>query len=209
VGPVRRSTGAGRNRYAPSGRNHTLIAQRIDRFRLAMGAFAPLATRRGLGAVFVALVVPSGSDTSAKKGKKKLKRNKYGCVNVGGKCRGKDKNCCSGRCQGKKPAKGKPDKSRCVAHDTGTLVEGEGGCRGVADDSCGPGDDFCTTTTGEDGRCWLTTGNAGSYGVISDCVPCSKDTECIDACGEGAACIACPGGCPETDTYCFGTAACG
>src|SRR5687768_14157086 len=45
--------------------------------------------------------------------------NALGCVNVGGKCRGKDSLCCSGVCQGKKPKKGKKDRRTCVAHNTG------------------------------------------------------------------------------------------
>lgn len=177
-----------------------------------------VSSRRGLMhglAVACGLAAIHAPDAMAAKKKKKdkntLKRNQYGCVNVGGKCRGKDKNCCSGRCQGKKTKKGEKDKTRCVAHHTGTLESGEGGCR-AQDDSYGPGDTFCTTTAGkESGKCWRTTGNAGycGYGVV--CVPCRKDAECIDGCGEGAACIVAPGGClgdPRSETFCSGTALC-
>src|SRR5262245_17883221 len=58
-----------------------------------------------------------------KKGKRKRKPlalNEFGCVNVGGVCRGKNRVCCSGHCQGKKPKPGQRDRRRCVAHDTGS-----------------------------------------------------------------------------------------
>jgi hypothetical protein len=128
----------------------------------------------------------------AKKRKPKLKRNQFGCVDVGGKCRGKDSNCCSGICDGAKPKKGQKDKSRCRAHDTGTLVGAARGCS-AADDSCGPaGNTACTTSLAEDGFCHKTTGNAGYCALDAECFDCTTDEECVPICGEGAACILCP-----------------
>ena len=121
-----------------------------------------------------------------RKHKKKLKRNQYGCVDVGGTCRGRDKHCCSGRCQGKKPKKGEADKSRCVAHDTGTIESGERGCR-VQD---APSNTVCTTSAGEEsGECQWSTGDAGFCGHGYACIPgsCRKDADCTAACGSGAA----------------------
>ena len=138
------------------------------------------------------------------KNKKKLKRNQYGCVNVGGACRGKDKNCCSGRCQGKKPKNGEKDKSRCVAHDTGSIESDERGCR-VQD---APSNTLCTTSAGEEsGECQWTTGDAGFCGYGYACIPgsCRKDADCTAACGAGAACVVVQGnGCEGTDTWCMG-----
>ena len=82
--------------------------------------------------------------------KKPLSFNEFGCINVGGKCRGKDELCCSGICQGKKPKQGKRDKRRCVAHDTGGCTETDRVCPSVP----------CTTSIGHAGGCMTTTGNA-------------------------------------------------
>jgi hypothetical protein len=49
-----------------------------------------------------ALATVSGAKKKRKKRKRTLRRNEFGCVNVGDKCRGKGTNCCSGICQGKK-----------------------------------------------------------------------------------------------------------
>ena len=48
-----------------------------------------------------------------KKKNKKPKNNAFGCLNVGQACNGKNDKCCSGICDGKKPKKGKKDKSKC------------------------------------------------------------------------------------------------
>lgn len=154
---------------------------------LSMGAVL------GLGATHI-------KDAAGAK-KKKLKMNQYGCVDVGKPCRGKDSACCSGICQGKKPKKGQKDKSRCVAHDTR-------GCS-VVHDSCGPGDDFCTASDGyEFAKCFHTTGNAGHCSLGAACLPCTRDTDCVDACGQGAACVVCPGACIGSETMCVGVSAC-
>jgi hypothetical protein len=124
--------------------------------------------------------------TAKKKKRRKLERNAFGCVNVGGKCRGKDANCCSGICQGKKPRKGKKDKSHCVAHDTGT------GCQaGQRNQNCGGSDVLCTTSTGHSGICETTTGNAPYCMSSLACVPCAKDVDCQPHCGPQAACVPC------------------
>jgi hypothetical protein len=149
-------------------------------------------TRRRFGLAaggLAAFLIPmAGLDTAdAKKGKKKLKLNEFGCVNVGGKCRGKDSVCCSGICQGKKPKNGKKDKSRCVAHDTG-------GCEaGVRDGGCGGTNVSCLTSTGSTGVCETTTGNAGYCADGFVCHACRTDAECRTLCGtEAAACVQCP-----------------
>jgi hypothetical protein len=120
--------------------------------------------------------------TQAKQ-KPSLKRNEFGCVNVGGKCRGEDRTCCSGYCQGKKPKKGKKDKSRCVAHDTGD-------CTGT-DRVCPSG--LCTTSIGHAGGCMTTTGNAPYCADTVTSIPCRKDADCVPSCGPLAACYVCGG----------------
>jgi hypothetical protein len=137
-----------------------------------------------------------------KKKKKKLKRNDFGCVNVGGKCRGKDNNCCSGICQGKKPKKGEKDKSKCKAHDESTCLAGqtEPICGGIADTEC-------VASDGEIGECFTTTGNAAYCARDGDCFPCKKDADCIGVCGPSAACVPCAEECAETGgTACLGAA---
>jgi len=136
---------------------------------------------------------------TARKQRKSLVHNAFGCVDVGGKCRGKDSVCCSGICQGKKFRKGRRDTSRCVAHDTG-------GCRpNQVSLPCGGDLASCVSSAGEDGACYATTGNAGYCAASGDCFPCTRDADCRPYCGAGAACIPCPGSmCAdvESDTVC-------
>lgn len=183
-----------------------------DRFDLLTRSVRNVSSRRGLmhglAAAYGLAAIHAPDDLEAKrKNKKKLKRNQFGCVNVGGKCRGRNKNCCSGVCEGKKPKQGERDRSRCKAHDEGVLESGAGGCR--AQDESLLEDIYCTTTAGEeDGLCWRTTGNAGHCGYGSACIPCRKDKDCISACGAGAACIDKPNVCGGAGVVCSGAASC-
>jgi hypothetical protein len=145
-----------------------------------------LASRRGIarlltGGALGLAVSRIPIDVDAKNKKSKLKRNAYGCVNVGQPCRGNDVNCCSGICQGKKPKNGKRDRSSCVAHDVA---------------SCQPGEDACdiAVSCGAGASCYRTTGNGvfcGSLAGVS-CQSCNEDADCV-ALGHGpsAACIVC------------------
>jgi hypothetical protein len=100
-----------------------------------------------------------------KKRKQKLKRNAFGCVDVGQACRGNDANCCSGHCEGPAPKKGKKDTSTCVV--------GKVQCE-------------------LDGICFRTTGNASFCGKSAECTACTNDADCdAEGFGPGAACIAC------------------
>jgi hypothetical protein len=139
------------------------------------------------GGALAALWSLVGITPAPAKKKKKLKFNEFGCVNVGGKCRGKDANCCSNICQGEKPKQGKKDKSRCVAHD-------EQGCQaGQIEDFCGGADVPCTTSAPEPGLCNTTTGNAGYCADFGVCFPCQKDLDCQNQSqfGPGSACVLC------------------
>ena len=130
------------------------------------------------------------------KTKEKPTRNAYGCLNVGQPCRGNDALCCSGVCQGKKPKKGKKDKHKCAAHNTGGCI--------AAQDSCAMNQNVpylsngvCTRTTGEATFCakfW-----AGM------CTKCAMDADCL-LLGPDAACIVCHVTCPQTTTACFAAA---
>ena len=121
-----------------------------------------------------------------KRKKKPLSFNEFGCINVGGKCRGKDELCCSGICQGKKPKQGKRDKRTCAAHNSGICTPQTTLCVNELEAECGFG---CL--------CALTTGNAGFCGNffylisndIDPCRVCTKDTDCQAEFGPGAACI--------------------
>lgn len=136
----------------------------------------------------VAALGLAGAGFGASAGKRRrLKFNQFGCVDVGGRCRGKDSACCSGICRGKKPKKGERDRSRCVLHDLGT------GCRpGATQDECGGMDEPCTTSAGRQGTCGTTTGNAAYYANAFPMVTCTRDKDCQDEHGPRAACLKCP-----------------
>ena len=123
-----------------------------------------------------------------KRRKRLLRRNEFGCVPVGKPCRGKDRNCCSGICHGKRPKKGKRDTSRCVGHDVATCQPGE------EPSYCGGTSESCTTTLGMSGVCNTTTGNAGFCSTLATfCVPpCATDADCQAGSGNSrAACVLC------------------
>jgi hypothetical protein len=164
-------------------------ATRFDNLARALDRQTPRRTALGVfGGGLAGLLTRLGLDEAAakkRKRKKKLKKNEFGCVNVGGKCRGKDAHCCSGICQGKKPKKGKKDTSKCLAHN-------------VLD--CEAGADTCLENKvipcGTSGRCYQTTGQASFCGGVgANCFGCTKDVECEASKGPGAACVVCPGGC--------------
>lgn len=143
----------------------------------------------------------------AKKKRKKKKRkpkkpqpNAFGCLNVSQPCNGDSTKCCSGICEGTKPRKGKPDKSRCMAHDTSICT--------AETEICSTGmNKLCDANNGQCG-CVLTTGDAGFCGDFSEnsgsdlCRKCSQDTDCQEEFGPGAACVVfggvCESYCPQT-----------
>jgi hypothetical protein len=165
-------------------------ATRFDALTRSLGTGA---SRRGalagvlgalgaLGAGALPLVTGlAKSKKSRNRKKNRPKPNAYGCLNVGQKCNGKNSKCCSGICQGKKPKRGKKDKRRCVAHDTGGCV--------VSERQCGAKVPTCTTSVNRVGGCLTTTGN-GPY--CADFITghlCSKDADCRAVCGPLAACF--------------------
>jgi hypothetical protein len=178
------------------------------RFDAIVRSLAAASSRRvivrglaGLALVRAGARLPDAAD--AKQRKKKLQRNAFGCVDVGGKCRGKDANCCSGICQGKKPKKGKKDKSRCVGHDESICT--------LAQDACVATAENCATTAGPNGTCFVTTGNAPYCASPNgrQCFPCTKDEDCQSFCGAAAACLKCPTCESDTvKTVCAGIDAC-
>jgi hypothetical protein len=137
------------------------------------------ASGRGAGEpASIDLALPSLVDAwkkRKKKNKKKVKFNDFGCVDVGKFCTNGGQ-FCSGICQGKK------DKKKCQAPNTSTCI-GSDGCSG----------EFvgCTTVTGADGTCNVTTGNANYCVTSAVCFECTKDTDCEPVCGSGAGCLVC------------------
>jgi hypothetical protein len=146
------------------------------------------ATRRGilagLAATALGLTAPHVPIVAKKKNKKTkkqkpLKLNQFDCVNVGGKCQGEDANCCSGKCQGKKPKKSKKDTSRCAAHHVGGCTVERDVC--IPDNAalarCNPANDdaFCTVTTGNGPFC----ANLSNTSEEDNCRACSTDGDCI------------------------------
>ncbi len=168
---------------------HDMIGHHVDDLIRSWAA-----TRRVLlrGGLLAAAGWPGPADAGArKKHRTPPIFNRYGCVDVGNPCRGRDELCCSGICQGKKPKKGKRDQSRCVGHHEDICQPGQLSipCGGTDESTA-----LCTLPNGESGLCERTTGNtsycAGSYIV---CEPCGKDADCHARCGAGAACITCAG----------------
>ena len=162
-------------------------AFRFDRFTRALTT-AP--SRRIVLQSLVATVLglapaPPLSAVHARKRKNKVRRNEFGCVNVGNVCKRHDQ-CCSGICRGKK------GKKTCRAHDAKTCTSGQ------ADAFCKAGSPIvgCITSTGRSGSCYTTTGNAGFCAWEFTCVSCTKDADCGPVCGAGsagAACLRCEG----------------
>lgn len=145
--------------------------------------------RRVLGTFFAATVAApllgfatgAGTDARGKKHRKrrkKIKRNSFGCVNVGQKCYGKSNVCCSGVCNGS----GK--RSTCAGHNAL---------------NCAPSPDTCSENVpcGSDGVCFGTTGNAPFCGKDGTCFckACVTDLDCVATHGAGAACVQCLSDC--------------
>jgi hypothetical protein len=166
-----------------------------ERFDRLTRTVSHLFTRRALAALGLgATGLPILADAAKKhKRRKKIKRNEFGCVNVGKFCKNGGQ-CCSGICKGTK------GKKTCKAHNASTCQAGQSpiGCGGAEDVPC-------ITSSGTDGRCTTTTGDAGFCWVDGICMPCSKDADCTPICGSQAACIVCGGECtPEGGTACVG-----
>lgn len=152
------------------------VSSRLSR-RAAAGAL-------GLGSLGLAALGPAEVAT-AKKGKKKVKTNEFGCVDVGKFCKKSDQ-CCSGICQGKK------NKKKCKAHNEVTCQNGQ------REEFCGGTVVPCQTPNGDNkGGCNTTTGKAGYCTRDGVCFACNKDADCVSRCGPQAACVLCAG-CTET-----------
>lgn len=124
-----------------------------------------------------------------KKRKRKIERNDFGCVAVGGFCQ-QSEHCCSGICVGNK------GKKTCRAHDAST-------CQGQ--NFCLSDIEPCTTTDRGDGQCAITTGDASYCMTDAYCYACATDADCLPVCGAGAACIVCPKcGMSQLQTACAG-----
>ncbi len=149
-------------------------------------------SRRTLsGLLGVSLAGVAGLTEAKKKKKKKIKRNGFGCVNVGNSCKN-DGQCCSGICAGKKR------KRKCRAHDEGTCQPGQDSCVGTSV--------ACTTTGGLMGQCAVTTGKAEYCTSSGVCFPCTRDSDCVPNFGPGAACFVCMKECAGSNP---GGTACG
>jgi hypothetical protein len=156
------------------GSNFDELARSLTRSRRSFLGGGVLAAAGWLGV--------AGADAKKKRHKRHKRKNKpkfnqFGCVDVGGKCFGKDDNCCSGICDGT----GKT--STCVAHD---------------ELDCAP-DDICSESVrcALEGVCYQTTGKAafcGDFGICL-CMPCQKDSDCEAVSGPGAACTVCTSDC--------------
>jgi hypothetical protein len=151
-----------------------------------------LATMSLAGGVLASLDHEEALGKHGRKRRKHLVFNSFGCVDVGGKCRGNSANCCSSICTGKKPKKGKRDRSVCEAHNALTCTAAQDNCL-MAPNPCGVG-----------GSCFRTTGNASFCGNQGVCSDCTRDADCEALKGPGAACAVCASACPAgRQTACF------
>lgn len=175
-------------------------ATRFDRLtRLVTDASSRRDLLRGLAGATLgtaAIRLPGSADAKKKQEKHKKKRKKpmlnaFGCLNVGQACGGNSDRCCSGICQGKRPKKGKKDRSTCAAHNVGVCT--------ATQDACAGGSLSC----GANATCYRTTGNASFCGTAfgASCTACAKDTDCEGEFGPGAACLRCAN-CPDPGTLC-------
>jgi hypothetical protein len=155
----------------------------VDFDRLARTVSTVLSRRTLAGALSLgALTVPGLAEAKkkhTKRKKKKVKFNDFGCVNVGAFCKNAGQ-CCSGICSGKK------GKKKCKDHDQSTCQSGQqlGECGGV--------NVSCTSTAGEVGACFTTTGNGEFCADEVLCSTCTKDADCRALCDTNAACSPCP-----------------
>jgi hypothetical protein len=153
----------------PTSRRQTIVAALLGGLALLRGGHEAVAKKK-------------------RRKKKKIKKNDFGCVNVGGFCKNSNQ-CCSGLCQGKKGTK------KCKAHDTR-------GCTGEQDacvEDFGTGCPEVPTAS-----CFRTTGDAGFCGFFEAgvCMACTKDADCLVAAGPVTACVVCPA-CAATNTACI------
>jgi hypothetical protein len=165
------------------------------RFDALARALAPATTRRRVLGGLLGVGTGGGAArpldaATAKKRRRRVRRNAFGCVNVGGGCRGKDQHCCSGICRGKKPKPGQRDTSRCVGHDASTCAAGQDSCAGAFVP--------CANPRSASARCVVTTGKASYCAGDVFCRACARDADCPEEEFEsGAACIVC-GDCAES-----------
>lgn len=150
------------------------------RFDELLHAFATGRSRRATLASLASGILAAGSAArwesadARKKGKRqKIKRNEFGCVNVGSFCKNSG-HCCSGICQGKK------GKRKCRAHDSALCDQDAAGvCTApnpVATACNNRADCACITTTGGSSICAeLFCGNPG----CSECADCRQDADCL------------------------------
>jgi hypothetical protein len=96
-----------------------------------------------------------------------------GCRHIGDRCK-RATQCCSGICERKN------GQRRCTAHNSGGCTAQFDGCKGLVV-GCGTAG-FCFRTTGKASFC----GGPGG-----DCVDCTKDVDCQEKYGDGAACVVC------------------
>jgi hypothetical protein len=135
--------------------------------------------RLALAAVGIGGVAMGSEPAMARHRKHRVKRNAFGCVNVGNYCRTDDQ-CCSHRCQ----------DHTCRAHDTGRCKTGQ------RDQNCGGKDVACVGGLGNRGVCETTTGKAPYCASSVYCVECATDKDCQSYCGPRAACVLCSYYCP-------------
>jgi hypothetical protein len=121
-------------------------------------------------------------------GVREVRANHFECRHVGARCK-RPGQCCSSRCLG--PTGGKT----CRGHDAGICTTQNVCTTGTTVCGTQGGGSFCS--------CFQTTGKAPFCGRFGVCRPCTKDRQCEEDFGPGAACVVhtC-GGCEAVGTGC-------
>jgi hypothetical protein len=157
-------------RFASVPRSLTRIPSRRDILRGLVTA------GMGIGA----LRMPDAATAKKRRNNKKpVRPNTYGCLNVGAVCKNASQ-CCSGICRGPK------GKKRCRTHDASTCAPQQFFCTSGAPVACNLGNSSAV--------CMRTTGQGAFCGDLSDdkalCRDCTRDADCREELGPGAACVA-------------------
>jgi hypothetical protein len=130
----------------PASRRQTIVASLLGGLALLRGGDGAMAKKK-------------------RRKKKKIKRNAFGCVNVGKTCRNSGQ-CCSGICQGKK------GKRKCRAHDVGTCAQdGSGVCTA-------PNPALLTCNNSDSCFCLRTTAGSSACAQQFVCADCQRDADC-------------------------------
>jgi hypothetical protein len=121
-----------------------------------------------------------GARRKGKDTPRKPKPNQYGCLDVGDPCQ-RARQCCSSICEGQR------GKMTCRAHDEGVCTPRRNACVNGGVTICNPDNpkSACVLTTGKAAFC----ADSARSDLPDPCQRCSRDADCQNVFGPGAACV--------------------